>query len=786
MAEDSTATLMAADVEAALALIELDVDDANGDLTYTVEIKDGANVIETLSYTGSDISFTPPLNFFGTLTATVTVADSGGLSDETSFEIVVTPVNDAPTILAGQTVTQDINELNQAADDGNPEETAITTGGSFLVEDVDDASALTVSVLPDPEIELTPAGPGSSETIPDGLTAALAAMISVISFGAANAANDNARQIDFNFGVQDQAIDFLGDGDTLTITYQVRVTDGEGAFVDQPILIVINGSNDAPTVTSSLVEIIDEGEAAPLVVDLLDGADDLDLSDTLSVGDFLAMLPAGVSVTGSQLTFDATDPAYDHLAVGDLEEVTVNYTISDGNGGSVGQSLTITVNGTNDAPVVGDVEVGDPLNVDASGGTGSDASGNVYEDCGIHGQLPNIATGDVLVTGMSGNASDVDDGDEGLLAVVSVTSVSQSGMTAPVPVLSSVSSSINGLYGALVIMANGEYTYSLYDTATSNGDVLDGLAHDQTESDVFTFDVSDTHAGGTTTATLSFTVVGTNDSPMVGDIVGSVIEDNDTLGILSTIGMENITDVDLTDDHTASVNQGGNDGELTAVVNNTTGQLEWVYTINNGLDVVQELGVGQSFSETFTVTVDDGSGAINATTTTQVTITVNGTNDAPTLEALSVSGNDTDIAGGLSIDLLNQMNANDVDNGDVLTVEEISGILMLHINGLPSIDLSGLVELTELGSDGTFTIDPFVGNLIAELMEAGDEVTFDGTVTISDGNGGTATADLDFALAGTSENDTPDYGADEGMSEMVAAPDFLVPTFDSNGDEIIA
>ena len=79
---------------------------------------------------------------------------------------------------------------------------------------------------------------------------------------------------------------------------------------------------------------------------------DLDTSDSLSIT--AATLPANsgsvsvVTLAGhDQLQFNpGTD--FDYLAVGESAQVTINYSISDGHGGTDSSTLTITVTGTND------------------------------------------------------------------------------------------------------------------------------------------------------------------------------------------------------------------------------------------------------------------------------------------------------------------------------------------------------------------------------------------------------------------------------------------------------
>ncbi len=67
-----------------------------------------------------------------------------------------------------------------------------------------------------------------------------------------------------------------------------------------------------------------------------------------------AILPAGLSlgIDGHTLTIDPTNPAFDYLALGEPLEIVVSYDVEDAQGATVAQTATITITGTNDAPVI--------------------------------------------------------------------------------------------------------------------------------------------------------------------------------------------------------------------------------------------------------------------------------------------------------------------------------------------------------------------------------------------------------------------------------------------------
>ncbi|WP_394893684.1 beta strand repeat-containing protein [Mesorhizobium sp. AaZ16] len=155
--------------------------------------------------------------------------------------------------------------------------------------------------------------------------------------------------------------------------------------------------------------------------------------------------------------------------------------------------------------------------------------------------------------------------------------------------------------------------------------------------------------------------LGDNDPVAItsGVQAGAVVEDGPALTATGNITFD---DYDLADTHVVSITGGPASplGSLTFVTteqpNTIGGTTAWTYTLNNA--AAQYLAQGQSVTETYTVTLDDGHGSTTAET---VTVTVTGVNDAPvavddtdagdedTLITGSVAGNDTDIDDGASL-----------------------------------------------------------------------------------------------------------------------------------------
>ena len=173
----------------------------------------------------------------------------------------------------------------------------------------------------------------------------------------------------------DAAFNHLAVGEHTTIVVSYNVTDAQGATVAQTETITITGTNDAPVVASALTGTAAEGDSS-FTKDLLTGATDPDHGETatLTVADVQYSVdgglasgtaPAGVSLSGSTLTVDPTDAAFNHLAVGEHTTIVVSYNVTDAQGATVAQTETITITGTNDAPVVASALTGTAAEGDA-------------------------------------------------------------------------------------------------------------------------------------------------------------------------------------------------------------------------------------------------------------------------------------------------------------------------------------------------------------------------------------------------------------------------------------
>ena len=303
----------------------------------------------------------------------------------------------------------------------------------------------------------------------------------------------------------------------------------------------------------------------------------------------------------------------------------------------------------------------------------------------------NAVTEDAPSTVVSGNvlSNDTDLDSADTHTVSAVTGATDNGATFTVV----------GTFGTLVVdKATGAYTYTL-----ANGHAnVQALAEGQTATDVFSYTNTDNH-GTSGSSTLTINVHGSNETPVAVADINAVTEDAPSTVISGNV-LSNDTDIDTIDTHTVSAVAGATDNGATFTVVGTFGTLvvdkatgAYTYTLANGQANVQALAEGQTVTDVFSYTNSDNHGG---SASASLTISVHGSNDAPTFSAIAQTvGEDGPT---LSVDLLTAANAADPDNGDILSA----------INADTTIETGGGRTLV-LGTDYTVT------NGVFELTSAG-------------------------------------------------------------------
>ncbi|MEF8843520.1 MAG: Ig-like domain-containing protein, partial [Haloarculaceae archaeon] len=393
-----------------------------------------------------------------TTTVSYRVTDSEGGTDTATLTVTVTGVNDAPT-------TTGLG--NQTSDDG--EAISVDTSTAFSDAEGDDLS-------------YTAAG------LPDGVT------------------------INPNTGEISGTLDFdASTGGPYAVT--VSVDDGNGGSetagftwtVNNPAPVAANDT-DSTDEDTSINRNAANGVLNPNDSDTEPDGDALKVAqvggDAGNVGNAVAGSDGGEFTINADGSYDF-DPGtdFDDLAVGESRDTTIEYQVSDGQGGTDTATLTVAVNGENNVPVAGDDTDSTTENAPTSG--------------------------DVL-------ANDTDPDTNDTLTIAEVNGAS-----------SNVGSAVTGSGGgAFMINADGSYDFD-------PGTDFDDLAVGESATTSVTYQVADGN-GGTDTATLTVTVNGANDAPVADDdnfttaedstsgpidlLAGDTDPENDTLSVESIAG----------------------------------------------------------------------------------------------------------------------------------------------------------------------------------------------------------------------------------------------------------
>lgn len=359
--------------------------------------------------------------------------------------------------------------------------------------------------------------------------------------------------------------------------------------------------------------------------------------------------------------------AVNNLALGQTVTETFTVYVTDAQTGrSVPQTITVTINGTNDVPTL------DLSNDNLNDLLGGDGNLHVVED-GVGRDDANTPTTDPGKenTSFTGHTTDTgtasgNDVDTGHILYFGAVAGEATKMfdpsvfnTADSTATGGAASSMvaGGQYGSLTINSNGSYTYAMKGEGENVSFELDGktytsldqLAEGDTIYETFTIYVRDEH-NAWTAKTVTVAIHGTNDIPTL-DITGS--DWNITQGgDLSIDGTFTVTDNDRdagTDqafhiaggkDTSGTGTDGahGTDGDTNATFTTDYGTLtldpatgQWTYEANP--DAIKGLGKDETKIETFEVTVTDEHGA---TSTKEITVTLHGTNDTPWIKQTSI------------------------------------------------------------------------------------------------------------------------------------------------------
>ncbi|MBL0720272.1 VCBS domain-containing protein, partial [Piscinibacter sp. Jin2] len=323
-------------------------------------------------------------------------------------------------------------------------------------------------------------------------------------------------------------------------------------------------------------------------------------------------------------------------------------------------------------------------------------------------------------------------------------------------------------HGTLTINRSGQYTF------LANGAASEALAVGETATLVFQYDLVILSLLGLLTVAqrnvlLTLTITGTNDQPTVTAFSnGAVTEDNASPNLSTTVSV-NFSDIDTRDvlSYSQTKTSGTLGGTLSLLSSNDSGtsgnagSVSYTYRVANS--ATQFLAAGQTATETFTITANDGNGG---TASQVVTVTVTGTNDRPTVTSFS-NGAVTEDATSPELSTIVSANFSDIDTRDVLSYSQTktSGTLGGTLSLLSSND-SGTS-----GNAGSVSYTYRVANSATQFLAAGQTATETFTITANDGNGGTASQVVTVTVTGTNDRPTVTSFSNGAVTEDATSPE---------------
>ena len=283
--------------------------------------------------------------------------------------------------------------------------------------------------------------------------------------------------------------------------------------------------------------------------------------------------------------------------------------------------------------------------------------------------------------------------------------------------------------------------------------------------------------GLTTNIAVALTERDVNEAPVITgtDNIGSVeeagvggVDDNTAIaGNLTTGGTLVSTDVDADATATWSIVSDTNATDHGSIaIDPVSGA--WVYTLDDTA-ANDQLAEGYSAVETFTATVTDEFGA---TDTQVVTVTINGTNDAPTVSATAAAGfTEAADASSQALNDSGTVSFDDIDTTDVVDITYALTDAATWSDGTIDPALATLLGagfdtgVTDAAAPGTTPWTYNVASTDLDFLDTDETITFTYTVTATDSQGATANDTVTIIITGT--NDAPTLTVTAGVTGTV-------------------
>ena len=611
----------------------------------------------------------------------------------------------------------------------------------------------------------------------------------------------DAGQWTYDLDNTNPTVQALGKGAATTDTITVTSADG----TTHQVTIAVNGTNDKAVITGTNTGAVTEDQDLTNQLNvhpnymLTQGKlfiTDVDTNEATfpmqsgivgdhGIGSF-TLIPSGIWLFSA----DSKQAAVQALGVG--ETLTESTTITSVDGTQ--KTILVTINGTNDAPVITpvatqtvtedgsktitfhatDIDTTDTLTPSVSATHGS---------ASLNAQGEIVFTPDANYNGPATVVLSVTDGHTTTSQTINVdvTPANDAPVINPiVPVTATedgavvtgqlTSTDIDTGDTATFTTTSTQGGFTLNADGSYNLDPTDASFQHLKAGEISTFTIPVTvtdSAGATDTKDLVITVTGTNDTPVISGVdTGALKEDvsaNPQSNELTATGKLDIVDIDTGEG--SFVSHGFNKTALQGHY----GKLEisqdgsWSYSADNSQTAIQSLGEGEQLTDTIKVTSKDG-------TTHDVVVTINGTND----KAVIGGSNTGAVTEESQLQTSGTLTVTDVDTGEAhfanTDIQGSLGTLHLTDNGAWTYDLDNTNPAVQALGNGATATDTIT-------VHSADGTPHQVTITVNGTNdnavvGGIDTASVTEKAAG--DNMSPDH-AQSGMATL------RVSTLKANG-----
>ncbi|MEZ8466460.1 VCBS domain-containing protein [Vibrio splendidus] len=611
----------------------------------------------------------------------------------------------------------------------------------------------------------------------------------------------DAGQWTYDLDNTNPTVQALGKGAATTDTITVTSADG----TTHQVTIAVNGTNDKAVITGTNTGAVTEDQDLTNQLNvhpnymLTQGKlfiSDVDTNEATfpmqsgivgdhGIGSF-TLIPSGIWLFSA----DSKQAAVQALGVGDTLTESTTITSVDG----TQKTILVTINGTNDAPVITPVAT-QTVTEDGSKtitfhATDIDTTDTLTPSVSAtHGSASLNAQGEIVFTpdaNYNGPASVVLSVTDGHTTTsqtinVDVTPANDAPVINPiVPVNATedgavvtgqlTSTDIDTGDTATFTTTSTQGGFTLNADGSYNLDPTDASFQHLKAGEISTFTIPVTvtdSAGATDTKDLVITVTGTNDTPVISGVdTGALKEDvsaNPQSNELTATGKLDIVDIDTGEG--SFVSHGFNKTALQGHY----GKLEisqdgsWSYSADNSQTAIQSLGEGEQLTDTIKVTSKDG-------TTHDVVVTINGTND----KAVIGGSNTGAVTEESQLQTSGTLTVTDVDTGEAhfanTDIQGSLGTLHLTDNGAWTYDLDNTNPAVQALGNGATATDTIT-------VHSADGTPHQVTITVNGTNdnavvGGVDTASVTEKAAG--DNMSPDH-AQSGMATL------RVSTLNANG-----